>query len=55
VCGSFWRVAKIQNVIVTYYDHFCVFHFFFSILAISMATAAMLEKSTRKGTTSHGI
>jgi hypothetical protein len=39
---------------VTCYDHFCVFHFF-SILAISMATAAILKKSTLKGTTSHGI
>jgi hypothetical protein len=36
------------------YDHFCVFHFF-SILAVSMATAAILKKSTIKGTTSHGI
>jgi hypothetical protein len=31
------------------YDHFCVFHFF-SILAVSMATAAILKKSTIKGT-----
>jgi hypothetical protein len=36
------------------YDHLCVFHFF-SILAVSMATTAILEKSTLKGTTSHGI
>jgi hypothetical protein len=28
---------------------------FFSILAVSMATAAILKKSTLKGTTSHGI
>jgi predicted small integral membrane protein len=27
----------------------------FSILAVSMATAAILKKSTPKGTTSHGI
>jgi hypothetical protein len=32
-----------------------VFFIFFSILAVSMATAAILEKSTLKGTTSHGI
>ena len=42
----FWRV--------TCYDLFCVYHFF-SILAVSMATAAILEKSTPKGTTSHAI
>jgi hypothetical protein len=30
---------------VTCYDHFCVFHFL-SILAIFMATAAILKKST---------
>jgi hypothetical protein len=40
--------------VVTRYDHFCVFHFF-SILTVSMAMAAILEKSTPKGTTSHGI
>jgi hypothetical protein len=28
---------------------------YFSILAVSMATAAILEKSTLKGTTSNGI
>jgi hypothetical protein len=39
---------------VTCYDHFCVFHFF-SILAVSMATAAILKKSTLYSTTSHGI
>jgi hypothetical protein len=49
-CCSY-QVSSISVWRVTYYDHFCVFHFFFSILAISMATAAMLEKSTRKGTT----
>jgi hypothetical protein len=35
-------------------DHFCVFQFF-SILAVSMATAAILKKSTLNSTTSHGI
>ena len=55
-CGCFsYQVSSISVWRVTCYDHFCVFHFFFSILAISMATAAMLEKSTLKGTTSHGI
>jgi hypothetical protein len=34
--------------------HFCVFHFS-SILAVSMATAAILKKTTLKDTTSHGI
>jgi hypothetical protein len=32
-----------------------VFFQFFCILAVSMATAAILKKSTLKGTTSHGI
>jgi hypothetical protein len=32
-----------------------VFFQFFSILVVSMATAAILKKSTPKGTTSHGI
>ena len=32
-----------------------VFLFFFSILAVPMAMAAILEKSTIKGTTSHGM
>ena len=44
---SVWRV--------TCYDHFCVFRCFFSILVVSMATAAILKKATLKGTTSHGI
>jgi hypothetical protein len=35
-------------------DNFCAFQFF-RILAISMATAAILKKSTLKSTTSHGI
>jgi hypothetical protein len=38
----------------TCYDNFCVF-LFFSILAVSMATTAILKKSTLKTTTSHGI
>ena len=49
-----YKVSSISVWRVTCYDHFCVFHFF-SILAVSMATAAILEKSTLKGTTSHGI
>jgi hypothetical protein len=54
-CGCCsYQVSLISVWRVTCYDHFCVFHFF-SILAISMATAAILEKSTLKGTTSHGI
>ena len=44
--SSVWRV--------TCYDLFCVFNFF-SILAVSMATAAILKKSTLESTTSHGI
>jgi hypothetical protein len=32
-----------------------VFFLFFSILAVSMATAAILKKSTLDSTTSHGI
>jgi hypothetical protein len=32
-----------------------VFFIYLSMLAVSMATAAILEKSTIKGTTSHGI
>jgi hypothetical protein len=32
-----------------------VFFHFFSILAVSMAMADILKKSTIKGTTSHGI
>ena len=54
-CGCCsYQVSSISVWRVTCYDHFCVFHFF-SILAISMATAAILEKSNLKGTTSHGI
>jgi hypothetical protein len=55
-CGCFsYQVSSISVWRVTCYDHFCVFHFFFSILAVSMAMAAILEKSTLKSTTSHGI
>jgi hypothetical protein len=39
---------------VTCYDHFCVFQFF-SMFAVSMATAPILKKSTLNSTTSHGI
>ena len=54
-CGCCsYQVSSISVWQVTCYDHFCVFHFF-SILAVSMAMAAILEKSTLKGTTSHGI
>ena len=54
-CGCCsYQVSSISVWRVTSYDHFCVFHFFF-ILAVSMATAAILEKSTHKGRTSHGI
>ena len=54
-CGCCsYQVSSISGWRVTCYDHFCVFNFF-SILAVSMAMAAILEKSTLKGTTSHGI
>jgi hypothetical protein len=54
-CGCCsYQVSSISVWRVTCYDHFCVFYFF-SILVVSMATAAILEKSTLKGTTSHGI
>jgi hypothetical protein len=52
-CCSY-QVSSISVWRVTCYDHFCVFQFF-SILAISMATAAILKKSTLKSTTSHAI
>jgi hypothetical protein len=48
------KVSSISVRRVTCYDYFCVFQFF-SILAVSMATAAILKKSTLKSTTSHGI
>ena len=54
-CGCCsYQVSSISVWWVTYYDHFCVF-IFFSILAVPMATAAILEKSTLKGTTSYGM
>jgi hypothetical protein len=54
-CGCCsYQVSSISVWQVTCYDHFCVFHLF-NILAVSMATAAILEKTTLKGTTSHGI
>ena len=54
-CGCCsYPVSSISVWRVTCYDHFCVFHFF-SILAVSMAMAAILEKSTLTGTTSHGM
>jgi L-lactate utilization protein LutB len=54
-CGCCsYQVSSISVQRVTCYDHFCVFQFF-SILAVSMATAAILKKSTLNSTTSHGI
>jgi hypothetical protein len=50
---KFTSVSSISVWRVTCYDHFCVFNFF-SIFAISMATAAILKKSTLYSTTSHG-
>ena len=52
-CCSY-QVSSISVWRVTCYDHFCVFQFF-SILAVSMATAAILKKSTLNSTTSHVI
>jgi hypothetical protein len=54
-CGCCsYQVSSISVRRVTCYDYFCVFQFF-SILAVSMATAAILKKSTLKSTTSHGM
>jgi hypothetical protein len=54
-CGCCsYQVSSISVWRVTCYDNFCVFQFF-SILAVSMATAAILKKSTLKSTTSHGM
>ena len=54
-CGCCsYQVSSISVQRVTCYDHFCVFHFF-SILAVSMAMAAILKKSTLYSTNSHGI
>ena len=47
-CGCCsYQVSSISVWRVTCYDHCCVFQFF-SILAVSMATAAILKKSTLK-------
>ena len=54
-CGCCsYQVSSISVCQVTCYDNFCVFQFF-SILAVSMAMAAILKKSTLKSTISHGI
>ena len=54
-CGCYsYQVSSISVWRVTCYDHFCLFQFF-SILAVSMATAAIFKKSTLKSTTLHGI
>ena len=54
-CGCYsYQVSSISVRRVTCYDHFCLFQFF-SILAVSMATAAIFKKSTLKSTTLHGI
>ena len=54
-CGCCsYQVSSISVWRVTCYDLFCVF-IFFSILAVSMATAAILNISTLLRTTSHGI
>ena len=55
-CGCCsYQISSISVRRVTCYDHYCVFFNFFSILAVSMATAAILKKSTLKSSTSHGI
>ena len=49
-CGCCsYQVSSISVGRVTCYDHFCLFQFFLCILAVSMATAAILEKSTLCG------
>ena len=54
-CGfCSYQVSSISVRRVTCYDHFCVF-LYFSILAVSMAMAAILKKSNLNSTTSHGI
>jgi hypothetical protein len=54
-CGCCsYQVSSITVRRVTCYDHICVFKFF-SILVVSMATAAILNKSTLYSTTSHSI
>jgi hypothetical protein len=54
-CGCCsYQFSSITVRRVTCYDLFCVFQFL-SILAVFMATTAILKKSTFKSTTSHGI
>ena len=54
-CGCCsYQVSSISVRRVTCYDHFCVFQFV-CILAVSMATVAILKKITLLRTTSHGI
>ena len=54
-CGCCsYQVSSISVRRVTCCDHFCVFQFF-SILAVSMATVAILKKSTLSCRTSHDI
>jgi hypothetical protein len=54
-CGCFfYQVSSISVRRVICYDHFCVFQFF-CIFVVSMATAAILKKSTLNSTTSYGI
>jgi hypothetical protein len=48
------QVSSISVWRGTCYDQICAFQFF-SILAVSMATAVILKKSTLKSTTSHGM
>jgi hypothetical protein len=48
ICGCYsYQVSSIAVWRVTCYDNFCVFHFF-NILAVSMATAAILENEPIK-------
>jgi hypothetical protein len=48
------QVSSISVWRVTCFNHFCVFQFF-GIFTVSMATAAILKKSTINSTTSYGI
>jgi hypothetical protein len=48
--SSFINFCLVSNML---WSFLCFY--FFSILAVSMATAAILKKSTLKGTTSDGI
>ena len=53
ICGCCsYQVSSISVRRVTCYDHFCVFQFF-SILAVSMATAAILKIPKVVCTSSH--